>query len=1838
MFYDIAICGWSCQQMGTEGSSTAAGKHMSSTTETKLLGVFLTMIIVLSTFGSVTFVTGSAAAANDAANSSIDTAGNMYDEPLDSGEAHWAGQDLVFEAANGSGDAGQNYAVHEAADTQSGATTGTFVTDVTLDENGEAVINTTALAGDYVLLDSGNDVRNVSDGIVGDSVTGDRLVEAASFNVTQHALNLSFARSQVLTGENVTITNVTNRAEPYAINISAQGLNSSELARIFQNETGPSSFVGNGARVNGPDSLVEYPNSDTVAIGYPQSDGELDAQFGDQFNASAPATYTFEYSVQDSTASGSMAVDVRESPVLDDSGVDPANLTTDRVTFSVRHRRGQYDQVHSYPSDATATIFVGTVNRSETTYGSGLPVPNASVAVEIRRPDGQVDTRNVMTNSNGTARIQYDLSGKPDGRYGLDTPSVSSYSGEFRVGNVTKVVPQGDRLIVGQQTPFTVHVTENGRPLDVSRTVRIQAANGSQLTRTVQTGADGFARFTYTPQESGDVFVTTDTGNTQSVYAQAGTATAEVTLNGQEGQADIPGGGRVAIGATVISGGQPLSNGQVTVQIRNQSNNNAVVETFTVNTNGNGQFATTWTAPDAPEHTDYSVAMYDGGVSDANAISTGFSGVEIENDITTPSTGGGGGGGGTVAPPEIYFEQTPYGTAAPGQTQNYTIRVEDNDNDPVTDKEVFYTLYIGYDVPIKSGYVTTDDTGRATIRERIPADVTRGEDVRIGVYTRVNGTDIADTDYSGRTNEIVVDTSYSDSNDTPDLQPGERFTYEAYVDYASNGTDVAGFPVSSALTVAGSGVGMATLNATVVETNSNGVARFSGRVPADATGRVRVDSWALPGVSDNLYFGGSREIQNFTTSLEEPDGFGFYPGTVDAGTDLTFQIRADNPPVSDKPVTAVVTVGTDDDYATNESRIGPNTVLHSEVVSLGQGTARNVSIQIPSTIVDEQDYTLYVDATTPNGPLTNAEQRRFTVNSSRTPDNARPVPSVTVADQVAVNDTFVVDASDSVDDTGIVNYTVQTQTGETVTSTTPVIDVPGFETTGTYDVTLYVTDSVGKTESVTTQVEAVEAADLVGDLSAPAESRFADELVVNYTVSNDGVEPTNGNVTVNLTAVGPQGATVTDETEIDGVAANTRRNLSTNLTSFVTSNDVTGPVALSLTVTGPQNLTEPITDNNNDTATTQVTFADLNASVYVSGDTFQDSTVTVYGFIENRGTATSSAGTANFTVDGTTVQYDLPALEPGAVNRTSQTLTLTGDTTASLSVSGDAFPAGNETSRTLSVDPFTLSDLDVDTYQDTVEAGDTFRVWASFDANAETDVTAALDLPDGLSTGRFSSANETEHVYDGRNWVSWRVEADDSRQTPYEMNVTVRGGGETVNGTRNVTVTVPTVRVQDSDQMVLDNDGETQTGTVEVPNATTTAHTFTVDVSAGTTGRSLEGLDYLVDYPYGCVEQTTSPMLSGLYVDQYYRNGSINYDEQKVDDSVEQGIARLEPDGTNGQHTTGAWSMWGNEPSGDMFYTVYAMFGTSSVANDPIQGDRTAIDAEIQNGADTINYSSAVSWLADEQNADGSFRAGHYLEDREAVTGFTLIGLEKAADAGLNASASSDLSTIRGSATEYLLAEQQADGSWGSAQSTALAVWGLQTTLDANDPNVDDTAVQNAIDNGTNWLVNNQQGDGGWEQYHSSYAFDSTGDRSEATAYALLALNATGVDNTNTTVVAGTDYLADIYEEDGSWGYTRATALAVRALTVTAGDTEAARTVDITVGTGTSNPITRTVTVDDNTTEISLTASELQRLRDASDSTTRSVEASTRAGGDGRVYISFENDQVVNELEYQDAP
>lgn len=90
----------------------------------------------------------------------------------------------------------------------------------------------------------------------------------------------------------------------------------------------------------------------------------------------------------------------------------------------------------------------------------------------------------------------------------------------------------------------------------------------------------------------------------------------------------------------------------------------------------------------------------------------------------------------------------------------------------------------------------------------------------------------------------------------------------------------------------------------------------------------------------------------------------------------------------------------------------------------------------------------------------------------------------------------------------------------------------------------------------------------------------------------------------------------------------------------------------------------------------------------------------------------------------------------------------------------------------------------------------------------------------------------------------------------------------------------------------------------------------------------LDGLDELVDYPYGCVEQTMSRVLPNAAVAQTYRRlGIANPDlERRLPDIMADGLQRL----YSFQHPDGGWSWWYDDDSA-VYQTAYVLFGLLQV-------------------------------------------------------------------------------------------------------------------------------------------------------------------------------------------------------------------------------------------------------------------------------------------------------------------
>ncbi|WP_197409877.1 prenyltransferase/squalene oxidase repeat-containing protein, partial [Haloferax profundi] len=528
-----------------------------------------------------------------------------------------------------------------------------------------------------------------------------------------------------------------------------------------------------------------------------------------------------------------------------------------------------------------------------------------------------------------------------------------------------------------------------------------------------------------------------------------------------------------------------------------------------------------------------------------------------------------------------------------------------------------------------------------------------------------------------------------------------------------------------------------------------------------------------------------------------------------------------------------------------------------------------------------------------------------------------------------------------------------------------------------------------------------------------------------------------------------------------------------------------------------------------------------------------------------------------------------------------------------------------------------------------------------------------LELADGENAEHTVKTSATGGV------TAWKVRADtteDIEEAQIDVDVEAFNGDETDTASTTTNITLPKVIHRTTNSTSLKTADETKTLALNVSSATTYEHNLTVNVQAGTDGRTLQGLEYLFYYPYGCVEQTTTQMMSALRTDQYYRDGEIpsTYDRDRSNTTIEKGISKLADEPTPGfyanisQHDNGAWSMFGNNPNGDLFYTIYALQGVSAVSDDSVQSSRTSVSDSLQN----IDQSGATLWLADEQQADGSIRqTGYFLRDRVSATAYTTVAIDRADD-DLNATAKAAADEFSVNAAVYLINQQTDNGNWSagnsrsyystsgrSVQKTAYAVQALAAINESDElrsqvnDNLTDTTVSESLDSGVQWLVENQNDDGSWDGYWSSPYWNNVGEKARATGNAVLALNAaegyTAAGPTqNGTVSDGVSYLVGIYQEGGSFGNTRATGVAIDALTTADQRNAGAQTVTIDI----NSTVNETVTVDGDspTASVTFTTSELKTLRDDGE-ITLSVE------NESLVIIGAESEQLVNEQEYEDS-
>jgi len=857
-------------------------------------------------------------------------------------------------------------------------------------------------------------------------------------------------------------------------------------------------------------------------------------------------------------------------------------------------------------------------------------------------------------------------------------------------------------------------------------------------------------------------------------------------------------------------------------------------------------------------------------------------------------------------------------------------------------------------------------------------------------------------------------------------------------------------------------------------------------------------------------------------------------------------------------------------------------------------------------------------------------------------------------------------------------------------------------------------------ESLT--IRLAEGPDLRAGVDVDSPQRIRDSPNATITVANDGLQNVTRNFVVSVTASGERrksdGSVVSkSETYREDISStiNGREyadvgtgNVTTfdvNLTSFAKrlfpGPKRNGNVRVRAEVDVNEQVTTEIDRSNNVAVNdTLITYSDIEAGVSAPDTVVQYTDDTVLAIARNTGSTTSQQHTLDVTFpDGTTETKTVKPLAPGGRRTFSveHTFTQSGTGDVTVEVDDNEFPRNNTATTDVSVEPMDVTIRRVATPSNVTNES-SFYVEARFSSNQTENVSAVADFGghSALDPVNPESWNDQKSAVnftadDGANAVAWNVTASadkdaTSRSINESIDITIEAQDDAIaqntpsasdTATAATSVDVPVLRIVNTSAgrvsasgytNAVEVDINTVNETIDSKSVTTYNHTLNVSLQAGTRGRSLSGLQYLFSYPYGCVEQTTSQMVTALRVDQYYRNtdttsGPTTYDDRdRANDTIRQGLNKLSgrdtvvesrwgtPALSLDQHDNGAWSMWGNDPRGDLFYTMYAFEGTSSVARDSIQSERT----QVRKNLSAIDFNNTVTWLDSKQQSDGSFRdPGYFLEERDSATAYVLVGLNRS-EPDINSATEDTYEDVRVEGVQYLLDSQNdANGYWGGSrtnyrpQATALSVLALMSVQDEVNSGsgaygtINENELSTAIDDGVDWLVSNNASRGNWAAYESYWGWSSTGERSRATGYAVLALHEyTGLDyqsgsNQNLTHAAmndGVDYLLDVYERGGSFGYTTGTSVAVHALTQTGQGASSAVDVTVHVPDGNSN-VTKTTTIstEESIVSVQFTDAELDYIRK------NDVPVKIKLDSDVQVIVGLESQQLVKQSEYEDA-
>jgi hypothetical protein len=666
---------------------------------------------------------------------------------------------------------------------------------------------------------------------------------------------------------------------------------------------------------------------------------------------------------------------------------------------------------NTFGSDETVNVSVAVVDTS-----GRVPtlVRNTGLNLTLDGP-GSDNSWRAYTGSSGVATISYDFSGSPNGSYTVEASSTelgTTESLSFTAGPQVEVYPHfADNIEVGRSVTVAVAITERGEPQDGTTTnVTLTHPNGTSRVRTLTTDSDGFATFQFTPTTVGDYSIYPTELPGSGTTLTAGDVLGQIRTNGEEYEADVPGGAPVQLTGYLMDGAAPASNRNTVVRIFNTTSSyeGTPIANISTTTDAYGQYVATWQTPPVPG------AEFEARLYTASGERIPHDGGRIE---LRPARDAGSGEPDSTARLDVEFQTPTYEhIVAPGSTATATVRATENGS-MVPGVDVTYALQYGYDgVVAANGTVTTNQTGMATISVPTPADAPDGASLRLRTAATINGTQRSETAYGDLQRYRINEERLGSTT------PGETASYELRFVDAATGDAISGVPMTLSAEYHDR------LHGSVFETGS----ADSG---SDGTASVSV---TLPkGLSREFLYG--PQYPYFDGGFPTMTATG-YEGTINGlpdrelrpGETITFNYTTNSP--DETRATVVVSTWRDDvppaPFATRATE--------GEQLQL---TVPNVS--------EETYYSIEVRSINGSGSTTLIEDAIRVLGSE---DPASDLVADAGADQRVIEDTMVqLNATGSADlSGGNLTYTWQQEYGPSVTlsnasSPTPTFTAPDLD-------------------------------------------------------------------------------------------------------------------------------------------------------------------------------------------------------------------------------------------------------------------------------------------------------------------------------------------------------------------------------------------------------------------------------------------------------------------------------------------------------------------------------------------------------------------------------------------------------------------------------------------------------------------------------------------------------------------------------------------------------------------------------------------------------------------------